>query len=346
MAKKLAQELFDLNRAHSELYVQQEAARIRYHQRYPTNVAAFKCMDGRVNMPLLTRAPLGAVRPFRNIGGKFRIGWSALEGKLVEYVDQSARKGRSNLFLATYHWSEGEPHRGCRGHHYDVTEARACAMDLTDQLRRVFGDQQGIYPVMVGVETDSQALVFHNRDGGVECVSMADVEPGDEEAVREVIRTLYPDMPRDIVGSLMPLMSGNVEHAAEVRARHDAPIDLDHRERVIAVGAGFDWLHKPNLALIINDLEMTLDDTIAAAAGIIKENRDTRRIHHDSALYFASVPYKRPGYERNAAIERARYLAQLGKESIERAHPDLKGFFTYMTAVMNWESRRLELVDE
>jgi len=340
--KRLVQQLMDLNRVHSELFVGQKTARDRHHANHPTNIAAFKCMDGRINLASLTETPIGIIRPFRNIGGIFDLGWTALNAQLHHYVQTSVEKGRKILFLVTYHFAEGDPHRGCRGHEYDADRAIRSAAKLVEQIRRVFDGDPGIYPIMLGVETDRQKLIFHGRDGKrVETGRIAD----DIAALRGLIRTSYPDMHPEIVPDLVPLLHGNIRHLAHVSGVQPAPEDQEHKERTIAIGQGFEWLPH-NWALAINDLELTLDDTIGKAAGIIKDNIRARRINpRDKGLLLASVPYETGGYERRLAIERARHLQQLGQESIEKFHADLRSFFEPLTAIMNWQTRRLEVID-
>lgn len=340
--KRLVQEVLDRNRVHSELFVGQKTARDRHHANHPTNIAAFKCMDGRVNLAGLTETPLGIIRPFRNIGGVFDIGWTALNAQLSHYVKTSVEKGRKILFLVTYHFAEGSRHRGCRGHEYDVDRAIKSAQGLVGQIRRVFDGDPGIYPVLLGVETDHQKLIFHGREGQ----SMATTEMEDDPAeLPGLIRSFYPDMHPEIVPDLVPLLLGNIRHLSSVRVDEPLADDLEHKERTIAIGQGFEWLPH-NWALVINDLELTLDDTIGKAAGIIKENIKARRVPKDKGLLLASVPYEADGFERRLAVERARHLKQLGLESIDKFHPDLKHFFEPMTAVMNWQTRRLEIVED
>jgi len=316
--KRLVQELLELNRTHSELFVGQKTARDRHHANHPTNIAAFKCMDGRVNLAGLTETPLGIIRPFRNIGGVFDLGWTALNAQLGHYVKTSVEKGRKILFLVTYHYAEGSRHRGCRGHEYDVDRAVKSAQGLVTQIRRVFDGDPGIYPVLLGVETDRQKLIFHGRDGQkLETARMED----DEAALTGLIRSFCPDMHPEIVPDLVPLLQGNVRHLAKVAGIEPSPEDQEHKERTIAIGQGFEWLPH-NWALVINDLELTLDDTIGKAAGIIKENIKARRVPKDKG-----------------------HLQQLGLESIEKFHPDLRNVFEPLTAVMNWQTRRLEVID-
>ena len=345
MAHQLIPELLELNRAQSEQYLQQAPARKAYRAKHPTLIAAFKCMDGRVHLPLMTRTPVGLIRPFRNIGGIFDAGWPALRGRLSQMRSYALAHGRHFLCMATYHFSKGDPHRGCAGHAYDTDKAVAAAASMVDQLRYFFTNDplRQVYAIMAGVETDCEALVFHGKNGKV--VSMADMQSADGAMLMDVIRDLYPDMPQQVAQDLIPLMAGNVEHVRAVACKEKSHVELEHMERVLAVGQGFDWLHKINYALVVNDADPQLDVTIGKAAGIIKSNRDAGRIPKESAVYFASVSYY-DEHERHGAIMNAKYLTKLGLETIRRTHPDLEGFFRPLTAVMHWDTRQLEIIEE
>src|SRR4030067_1016074 len=68
-------------------------------------------------------------------------------------------------------------------------------------------------------------------------------------------------------------------------------LDVEHREWMICVGRGFDFLHMPNLALIIGPYSPDLAEPIRIAAGIIEDNMRAGRIPDDGFLLLASVPY-------------------------------------------------------
>lgn len=344
MAHQLIPELLDLNRAQSELYLQQTPIRKAYRAKHPTLIAAFKCMDGRVHLPLMTRTPFGLIRPKRNIGGIFDVGWPALRARVGDLRKYALSKGRHFLCLASYHFSKGDPHRGCAGHGYDTEKARASAASLVKELDFFFAVDplRQVYTIMVGVETDCEALIFHGKNG--KTVSMADYAAADAGQLLSLIRELYPDMPAQIANDLLPLMAGNAMHTAEICRQPKGDVELEHMERILAVGQGFDWLHKINYALIVNDTDPQLHATIAKAAGIIKGNRDAGRISKESAVYFASVSYY-DDTEKNGAVMTAKYLTRLGLEAIKSAHPDLEGFFKPLTAVMRWDTRRLEVIE-
>jgi hypothetical protein len=343
MAHQLIPELLELNRAQSELYLQQAPARKAYRAKHPTLIAVFKCMDGRVHVPLMTRTPFGLIRAFRNIGGTFEAGWPTLRARLTQMRGYALANGRHFLCMVTYHFSKGDPHRGCAGHGYDTEKAKAAAASLVEQLRFFFAldPLRQVYAIMVGVETDCEALVFHGRDGRT--VSMADMKSVDGEELMGILRDLYPDMPTQVAQDLIPLMAGNIEHARDVACKEKSHVELEHMERVLAVGQGFDWLHKINYALIVNDADPQLEVTIGKAAGIIKSNREAGRIAKESAVYFASVSYY-DEHEKNGAVMNAKYLTRLGMETIRKTHPDLEGFFKPLTAVMHWDTRQLEVI--
>ncbi len=47
--------------------------RNHYFLQHPTSIAAFVCMDGRVNVSLLTNISREIIRSFRNLGGRFDV---------------------------------------------------------------------------------------------------------------------------------------------------------------------------------------------------------------------------------------------------------------------------------
>src|SRR4030042_3989112 len=75
---------------HSQEFKSPESwlARSRYHAKHPTDIVAFKCMDGRINIPVATNPPYGIMLPFRNLGGRFHLGWPHLGEGLSEHVER------------------------------------------------------------------------------------------------------------------------------------------------------------------------------------------------------------------------------------------------------------------
>ena len=111
-------------------------------------------------------------------------------------------------------------------------------------------------------------------------------------------------MPGHIRDDLLPLLLGNLDHIAEVRAqaaRHERELDIEHREWMICLGRGFDFLHTPNIALIVGPYSPNLDGPVRKATAIIRENMAAGHIPDDGFLLLASVPYDDLGVDRARA---------------------------------------------
>jgi len=91
--------LVDRARRHSQEFQSPESwlERSRYLAQHPTADAAFKCMDGRINIPVATNTPHSIVPPFRNLGG--RLTWA---GRISVRCWQSTYK--MHLRTAVFAW--------------------------------------------------------------------------------------------------------------------------------------------------------------------------------------------------------------------------------------------------
>lgn len=336
--------VFDLARRHAAEFVSPESqlARSRYLAEHPTAIMALKCMDGRINIPVATRTPPGIVQPFRNLGGMFNLGWPHLGEVMAEYVQGMVRGGRRALALVTYHFSKGDPRRGCAGFDYDTEAARAHTFDIRKQIEHVFGSGHAtVYPVVCGFETDEDALILHGANG--ETLDVAALSPGDAPALRSRLARLFPDMPGQVCTDLAPLLEGNLRHVIEVRGS-SRELDIEHREWMVCLGRGFDFLHTPNLALIIGPYSPDLADPIRKAAAIIEANMKAGRIPDDGFLLLASAPYVEYGMDRARAELKARFLSEFAAGEIRRTHPALARKMHVNTAVLDWRSRALERI--
>ncbi|MDP2811813.1 MAG: carboxysome shell carbonic anhydrase [Rhodocyclaceae bacterium] len=338
--------LFDLAARHGETFRSPEAwlARKRYLALHPTAIAVLKCMDGRINIPIATNTPPGILMPFRNLGGMFNLGWPHLGEVLAHYVQRMVSSGRRVLFLITYHYSKGDPRRGCAGFHYDTDAAARHAYEIRAQMEHIFGGAHGtVYPLICGFETDEDALILHGTDG--ERLDMASVDTEAAVSLEPRMAALLPDMPEQMRADLLPLLRGNLEHIAAVRAQarqHERQLDIEHREWMICLGRGFDFLHTPNIALIIGPYSPNLDVPIRTAAGIIGTNMAAGRIPDDGFLLLASVPYDEIGVDRARAELKSRFLSRFAAEVIRAEFPELADKMTTRTAVLDWRSRQLE----
>ncbi len=340
--------LFDLARRHGETFRSPEAwlARDRYLAEHPTAIAVLKCMDGRINIPVATNTPAGILMPFRNLGGIFDLGWPHLGEVLAHHVLRMTGAGRRVLFLITYHWSKGDPGRGCAGFDFDTAAAVAHTRAIRRQLEHIFGSGHGtVYPLVCGFETDEDALLLHGQ--GDESLDLAAADL-DVTTLEPRLAALLPDMHAQMRADLLPLLLGNLEHVARVREetrRCERTLDFEHREWTICLGRGFDFLHTPNQALIIGPYSPNLSEPLRKAAAILESNMKTGRIPDDGFLLLASVPYDEIGVDRARAELKSRFLSRFAAGVIQDAFPALAKKMTQRTAVLDWRSRRLEPIE-
>ena len=342
--------LFDLADRHGRTFRSPEAwlARERYLAEHPTAIAVLKCMDGRINIPVATNTPAGILMPFRNLGGMFDLGWPHLGEVLAHHVMRMTSAGRRVLFLITYHWSKGDARRGCAGFHYDTNLAIEHTREIRRQVEHIFGLGHGtVYPLVCGFETDEEALVMHGADGAL--LDLAGLAAADAATLEPRLAGLLPDLPAQMRADLLPLLHGNLEHIAEMREqarRQQRSLDVEHREWMICLGRGFDFLHTPNLALIIGPYSPDLADPLRKAAGIIENNMQAGRIPDDGFLLLASVPYDEIGVDRARAELKAGFLSGFAAGVIKEEFPALAGKMFQRTAVLDWRSRTLELIGD
>lgn len=335
--------LFERARDYSSAFCSAEncLARERYLARHPSAIAVLKCMDGRINIPHATNTPLGIVQPFRNLGGIFDLGWPHLGEVLAGYVHRCVRDGRRVLLFITYHFSRSDRKRGCAGFDYDTEAAIAHTYRIKAQIESVFGLGHGtVYPLVCGFETDEDALILHGEGEGTLDLASVPRDTSESELARR-IAALLTGMPDQMLHDLLPLIAGNLAHIAEIRATSRA-LAIEHREWMICLGRGFDFLHMPNLALIVGPYSPELADPVSKAAGIIAANMRRGRIPDDGFLLLASVPYDDIGADRARAELKSRFLADFGAAVIARSAPEIADRMHVRSAVLDWRSRRLE----
>lgn len=345
--------LWELGRGHAHEFCTPEAAlaRRRYQAEHPTHLMVLKCMDGRIHLPLATKTPLGIIEPFRNLGGMFHMGWPLLGEVVANSVAEAVEAGRRALIIITYHYSKGDPHRGCAGFGYDTAASIRYVHEVRRQMEHVFGrGRQTVYPVVFGFETDEDALILHGAGHGDLAgdgpeLHLADISGVDEEFLGRELRALYPDMPARILADLLPLLAGNIRHVAEVREKGRL-VAVEHREWVICIGRGFDFLHEPNMALIVGPYSPDLSGPIAKAAGIIRDNMRAGRIPDDGFLLLASAPYREAGMDRARAELKSRFLSEFADGVIRENWPDLHPKMIRETAVLDWNTRALTLMGD
>lgn len=335
------QRIIDINTEQSQKYVEAEAARRRYWAEHRTFFACVKCMDGRVLFPTMTNTPVGIVKPLRAIGGKFSVWWPSFLGRIRHWTDRAMSQGSQNFIFVTYHYSASDSHLGCAGWGYDTAAARAHAERLQRDLAYVFGEQ--LTAVVAGVETDRDILTLH----GVVDVSGEHCIGKTAEEVMALLREAFPAMSDHTIADVLPFMLGNATRVKELTDTPRDAQDKGHNERVIALGQSFDWMASENLALIINDADPNLAESVRVAASLIRKNLEGTD-PSDGATIFTSIPYREPGTDYRQAVARAKGLLEFGQKVVQEAYPDLmaSGRLHGISSVM-WEpSKKIEIIEE
>lgn len=332
--------------SHDFLGPDNKLAREEYRVEHPTEVTFLKCMDGRLNAALMSNTPLGIIEPHRTIGGKFNLGVPYLMDAMRELVNYSIAMRRKLLVFVTYHYSKGDRHRGCRGFEYDTAAAIRYTNELRSQFDRVFGTRhQTVYAVQMGIETDDEAFILHGNKG--EILDLSTIVTTSPHELRRRIEQLFPDMNEHYTRDIMPFVVGNIQHIAQVRASNRSIQQLDHKERILGIGRGFDWLHLVNEALLIGPYTFDIRPIIKAAAGILQKNLQEGRIPQDEGLLLlGSWRYRDESLEANGAREHAIYFADLAEQIICEEYPDLVPVMQRLVGTVNLRTRLFTPIEE
>ena len=347
---ELKQQIIAQNRAQSALYCDpsERVRRATHRQAHPTEIAAFKCMDGRLDLARITMTPPGIIQPFRNVGGHFDLGWPFLGATINDWVNYTISRGRNRLIIVTYHFSKGNPHWGCKEQNYNTEKGLAAAKKLCRQFGEVFGSHVGItHPIVVGIETDEDALILHSERDAEVVYNVGEHLDDTEIEIVGALRGFYPGMLPQTLDDLLPLVAGNQVHVREIRKTGREHVELDHAERVIAVGRGFDWLHLPNTALIIGPYSHAWPDAVETAGQMVLDNIVSGRVpSEEGVLVLVSALSHDPvgSYGWNVGIQKTRYLEQVTLETLNARVPKLMPYVRNCAGVLEAETRFLHLL--
>lgn len=339
------EKLIQLNKVHTVEFCSPQVTLSRrlYRAQHPTEIGVFKCMDGRLHLPVMTQTALGIIQPWRNLGGKFNLGWPGLQYSVQDWVTRGISRGHNVLAIVTYHYAKGSAHRGCRGFNYNTEDAIQFTKHLKEQFDTVYG-QGPVYTIQVGIETDTDTLIFHGENQ--ETLDLSQIEDSNPESILSNLERLYPSMPEKVRQDLLPLIQGNIEHIAKIRTENRLIEEAEHKEWVLAIGRGFDWLHEINTALIIGPYDPNLEQTIATGALLLWSNIEAGRIDpKDGIVLMTSAPYlDTAGPEQKLAQEKSKFLHDFAREIIEKQASQLLPYISYMTTTVDMNTRALNII--
>ena len=249
----------------------------------------------------------------------------------------------------TYHFSKGNTHWGCKGHDYNTAQAFAAAQELARQFEDVFGSRvRTTHPIVVGVETDDDVLILHGERDADAVYNVGEHLDNSASKIGAALRRLYPTMLQRTLDDFLPLIVGNQRHVRETRKTGREPIELDHAERVIAVGRGFDWLHLPNTALIIGPYDHKWPDAVETAGNIVLQNIQTKRVPvEEGVLVLVCALSHDPigSFGWNLCVHKTQYVERITLDTLSHRVPDLMSYVRHCGGVLEADTRFLHLLD-
>lgn len=340
--------LIEVNEKASDKFIKDELPRRLYQAEHKTNMLALKCMDGRINIPLVTGTPSGIIKPYRNIGGYFDLGWPMLGGEIQDVIEEGVSKGRKSLILITYHYSKGDTSRGCAGFNHNTEKAFNFTVNLHRQFNRIFGENNGVvFPVVIGLETDTDSLVFHPENpADKNALYLSEDINSDHDYLYSLLSNLYPHMDKYVKEDIIPLIKGNILHIKKIKDSNRKLEDMKHNEWVLGVGRGFDWLHEPNTALLVGPFNPDLANPILTAIDIIRNNMESGLINNDGFLVLCSSVFKKNGIDKNRAIEKSNFFCSKIKKHLKDNFPLLLPKAKFMLVVLDQNTLKIEQVPE
>ena len=343
--------LLEVNQKNSAEFIKQEEARVIYRRMYGTEFAALKCMDGRLLFPDLTQTPLGIIQPYRNLGGIFHLGWPFFQQAIEGWKKYADSKDRDSVVFVTYHFSRGDKHRGCKGHGYDLEKARGSALNLKKEFDFVYGSAEAqsrnkLFAIQVGIETDFESLILHGEDG--QTLDLAEISDSSEIGVTNLLNSLYPSIctvAPNVIRDFVPLVKGNILHTQEIKKSNRPVQEADHREWIVAVGRGFDWLHEPNKALIVGPWQDNLADPIKTAVSLVKHNKEEGLLEGSKIVLLTSGIYREvQGEEPRLAELKSRYLRDVAMSVIEKDFKELLPDLEVLMTIVDLNTRKINVI--
>lgn len=232
------------------------------------------CADGRLAhmVRYVLRLPHREVRRRSYAGAMFDVEDSIqkwVETELLRY-----REGRPNtadaptryLKVVVYHYSEVDPeHGGCAAHGSDVLKAATAGLERLQAFRQAIENSfccgASIDLLLIGLNTDSDAIRVHvpGPDGYMNVAKYLDVYDLYDattrldrlsalERVRTAIHEVSPEVADGMARLIERLVVGNLSQIEYVRRYESGTYpDIDHAERFIGAGIGFEEIQLRNL---------------------------------------------------------------------------------------------------
>ncbi|MCX6752730.1 MAG: hypothetical protein NTW62_00030 [Candidatus Nomurabacteria bacterium] len=313
--KKLVDLFLNTNKCRSVLFLAEASIRKAYREMFPTEIASLECMDGRVDVTYITKTPIGIIQVYSEGGGQFDFGWFSFGWLIRRWVKYSLKKKRNKIILCSYHFSKGDKHRCCAWFKYDTEAAKKHQQYLVSQFKSAFKKNHEVYPIMIGVDTDTDGIIVHGIDGKI--LDLREFN-SDKKELLIGIKELFPQMTDCVIKDFAQLLLGNIQHIKEVKELNRPIQSIDHQEQFLFLGRGFEWFNLLNKALEVGPYNPDLSKPIIVAAKVLLQNIQKGRIPaEEGILLVTSAVYGTDdNTEYHHGLAKARFLAKFAKEVI------------------------------
>ena len=309
------------------------------------------CADGRLSgvLDYILRIPPAVISHRKSqAGALFDLEeslrhWEAVElRRWREGLPNDAQAPTRFLKIGVYHFSSADPHHaGCAAHGSDEQRAASALLERLQQfelaVRGIHGDAAGVASLLVGVDTDTDAIRVHVPGAGGD---MAVARYVDNVGLYERTRGLPREEAKDLIRAEVArcagvagadgasegmrwlcgyLLKNNLGQQDAVRAWHGGRYpDQDHTERLIVVGDAIDAVQLRNLAF-----QAQIDTVEEGARDLDVGIEILRQLHEPRGLGVPILAHASYREDLPGAFERAQQRAQRLRAAIESRHADL-----------------------
>ena len=173
-----------------------------------------------------------------------------------------------------------------------------------------------------------------------------------EDSILREIARLLPHIPQVVQRDLLPLVMNNIRHIGEVRKANRPIAELEHKEWVIAVGTGFDWLHLPNTAFIIGSYDPNFQEAIRIATTLIRkrieESEKGKALIKEGnrIVILTSAPYREStGTQPRLARKRALFYEKVARDIFKETAPDLGPYLESFVGTVDLNNRKFHKIE-
>jgi Carboxysome Shell Carbonic Anhydrase len=166
--------------------------------------------------------------------------------------------------------------------------------------------------------------------------------------IQQTISDFFPNFPKQVVQDFSHLIYGNATVVANKLRKNGAkPEVVNHKEQVVCLGSGFDWLHLPNFALIVNPVALDPHGPFVTQLKVIQSNIKENRIPaEDGVIIMISVSY-RELKDKMHSILKAISLLDFAQEIVEKQFQDLLDVgLQIIVGTTDDNTRLFELINE